>query len=224
MDLKCYFHVFDPEGFAGGGGGGTPVPVYTRILRILAERFEKDLARDRPHLVGLIIGQPDEPLIKEQIIPKLNFWHHRSANYIDLFCVGFSAQAAFDAKEFNATLRTLETNTRWRYSGGTDLILVNVTYSPASKKVTPDFTSALAMTLEMVVKVDGFERLAIFFEKVMSAARESCGVESPAQVSDAFGASLVKSAFKGLLTSLVPDGMKKEARDAFLFAVKDISK
>jgi hypothetical protein len=206
------------------GGGGSRVSVYTRILGVLRGRFENDLANNRPHLIGLIIGDPSEPLVKEQIIPKLEFWHHRSANYIDLFCVGFSAVAKFDAKEFNSTLRTLESNTDWRYSGGTDLILINVTYSAGTKEVTLDFTSALAMTLEAVVKVDGFERLSIFFEKVMNAARESCGVESPAEVSDAFGRSLLKSVFKGLLTSLLPDGMKKEARDAFLFAVKDISK
>ena len=203
--------------------GETSLPTYSEILKVLEERFEKELAKNRPHLIGLIIGQPDEPLVKE-IIPKKEFWHYRSATYIDLFFVGFSSKAQPDAKRFNSTLHSLESNTRWTYSGGTDLILLNVTYSSETKRVTPDFTSALAVPLEEVAKVKGFERIGIFFEKVMGVAKVTCGAESPSEVSDAMGGSLLKSALKGALSSLVPDGMKEEAKAAFLFPVKDISK
>lgn len=213
-------------GDVGGGGGGvdSPIPVYTRILEILAERFEKDLAKNRPHLVGLIFGKPHVKLVKEQILPDLEHLHHRSSRYIDFFTVGFSAQGAFEAMRYNNTLNAFEANTNWQPSGGTDLILINVKYDIATKKVTPDFTAALFLKLEDVEKIDGFENIGVFFEKIISASKKDCGGESPSGVSDALGVSLVKSATKGLLASLVPEGMKKETKAAFLFAVKDISK
>jgi hypothetical protein len=219
--------VYDPDGYGGGGGGGDgggKLPVYASVFEILRERFESGkIAQDRPHLVGLIIGRPSEPLVREQIIPSLEYWHHRSATYIDLFCVGFLSEV-FDAGEFARTLTTFEQNTVWKYSGGTDLLLVNVKYVPDKRQVLAEYTNSLAVTLEAVTKIGGYERLPIFFEKIMAAAKESFGGESPSAVSDAFGKSLAKSALKGLLTSLLPDGVKQDARDAFLFAVRDISK
>jgi len=218
-------NVFNPDGGDGGSGGYTPpIPVYQRILEILAERFEKELAKNRPHLIGLIFGKPYVELVEKQIRPDLEHLHHRSSSYIDFFTVGFSATGTFDAEKYNTTLRTFEANTHWQPSGGTDLILLNVQYDLATKKVTPDFTSALSVKLEDVAKVAGFENLGVFFEKVISAAKKDCGVESPSGVSDAFGASLIKSATKGLLASIVPESMKEETKAAFLFAVKDISK
>jgi hypothetical protein len=217
-------NVHDADGWSGGGGGGAALPVYDRVFEILRERFESgEITKRRSHLIGLIIGRPSEPLVQEQIIPNLSYWHHRSATFIDLFCVGFLSKE-FDGGEFNRTIAMFEANTEWKYSGGTDLILVNVAYSPAEKKVTPDYSNALAVILENVTKVEGYERLPIFFEKVMAAAKQSFGGESPSVVSNEVGKSLIISALKGLLTSLLPDGMKKEARDAFLFAVRDISK
>ncbi len=228
-EFYAKLNVFDPERGGGGGGGGggghtPPIPVYQRILEILAERFEKDLAKTRPHLVGLIFGKPYVDLVEKQIRPDLEHLHHRSSRYIDFFTVGFSAAGTFDAKKYNDTLSRFEASTNWQPSGGTDLILVNVKYDSATRKVTPDFTSALSVKLEDVAKVDGFENLGVFFEKLISAAKKDCGIESPSGVSDALGVSLIKSATKGLLASLVPEGMRNETKAAFLFAVKDISK
>lgn len=221
-------NVFSP-GSEGAGkvssvGIKQRVPVYSRIWEILADRFERDLAKNRPHLVGFIIGKAHFEVVKEHVQPELEYLHPRSAQYVDFFTIGFSATEKSDPTEYNETLNTFEANSEWRRGGGTDLILVNVVYDPATKRVTPNFAQALALSLENVKKVDGFENLAVFFERIVSAAKKDCGVESPAGVSDALGASLIKSATKGLLASVVPDGMKEETKAAFLFAVKDISK
>ena len=211
-------------GMGDGGGRTTPVPVYQRILEILAERFEKDLSKNRPHLIGIIIGKNYVDLVEKQIRPDLEHLHYRSSRYIDFFTVGFSAKGTFDAKTYNETLETLEANSNWHPSGATDLILVNVKYDLATKTVTPNFTSALSFNLEDVADLDDFKNLGVFFERIISAAKKDCGAESPAGVSDALGASLIKSATKGLLASVLPEGMKKEAKAAFIFTVKDISK
>lgn len=230
--------VFGGGGFGGGGrdgsdggsaGGGDEFPKaldYPRILALVAERFESGgIARNRPHLIGLIIGRPSEPLLAEQIIPSLGYWHHRTATSVDFFCVGFTrAEEGFDEQRFAATLRQIESKTNWTYSGGTDLILVNASYEPGSRSVELDYREALAVTLESVIKVPGYERLALFFEKVILTATNSSGVESPGAVSDALGGKLAISALKGLVTSLLPESVRQEARDAFLFAVRDVSK
>lgn len=225
--------VYEGSGFSGGGsqndGGRDESPKaldYPRILALVAERFESGgIARNRPHLIGLIIGRPSEPLLAEQIIPSLGYWHHRTATYVDFFCVGFTrAKEGFDEKRFAATLRQIESKTNWTYSGGTDLMLVNASYEPGSRSVKLDYREALAVTLENVIKVDGYERLSLFFERIIQTAKGSCGEESPGAVSDALGGKLAISALKGLVTSLLPESVRQEARDAFLFAVRDVSK
>jgi hypothetical protein len=201
------------------------LPVYDRILNLLTDQFEQGrVPKNQPHLVGLIFGQPFTPLVKEQIMPILNYWHHRSAAYIDFFCVGFSAKSEFNAEEYNHTLEAFEKNTKWERSGGTDLILVNALYSQETRRATLSFSDVLALTLEDVVKVAGYEYLGIFFEKVISAAQKANDKVSPSIVSDELGKRLGKSAFRGVVTGLLPEGAKQEALDAFLFAVKNISK
>jgi len=182
------------------------------------------LTRKHSHLVGLIIGRPSEPLVRDQIIPNLEYWHHRSAAYVDLFCFGFYPNKDFAARDFERALISLESNTRWTYGGGTELLLFNVNYSLEKWTVEPDFSTALALTLESVVNVDGYERLPIFFEKILTAAKLADRGGEAADISNSFGRELTKSALIGLLVALVPESMKKEARDAFIFAVKDISK
>src|SRR5262245_25971569 len=86
----------DTGGGGGEAGGGQPRDFfkaldYPSILALIARRFESgEIARNRPHLIGLIIGRPAEPLLAEQILPALAYWHHRTATYVDFFCVGFT--------------------------------------------------------------------------------------------------------------------------------------
>ena len=213
------------DDYGGGGGAGSdtrnasllPLP---RIYKVLKERFEiGGLDAENPHLLGLIFGRDTEPLVKSQIIPNLDYWNERSGNHMDFFCIGFSKDKSFNVSHFTKTVEAFKANTQWDYSGGTDLILLRMKYDATKKEVFLDFSDVLSLTLESVVKVEGYDRLSIFFEKFIAK-----DITSGSEASDEIGKALAKKGLKEFLLSFLPNSLKKPSRDAFLFVVKNIEK
>ena len=40
-------------------------------------------------LTGILLARPEDSLTRDEILPHLNYWNHRSADYVDFFCVGY---------------------------------------------------------------------------------------------------------------------------------------
>ena len=68
------------------------------------------------------IGLESAEVIQKQIRPNLGYWHLRSGDHFDFFCIGFPTASKFNPHTFHSTVEYLERETDWSYSGGTDLI------------------------------------------------------------------------------------------------------
>src|SRR4051812_11717863 len=112
--------IWNDSDFGGGGGGGggggssgtspKPAPIdYDAVQRILQQQFAKNPPKTGK-LIALLFGRPQVELVTQKIVPNSEYWHHRSGNSLDFFCIGFSSSPAiqWDAKKFTETLDRFE--------------------------------------------------------------------------------------------------------------------
>ena len=138
----------------------------------------------------MLFAQPKSPLARSEIVPQLEYFHHRSGDDVHFFCGGYSAydnkyrdnkpvarisgtQWYFSLSQFNTLRKRVETNTSWKYSGGTDLILVNVNNSP--DKASLDLKSAVLFPLERMKQDGVIVSVATFFEEIFRFAEDYKG-------------------------------------------------
>lgn len=136
-------------------------------------------------MIGLLFAQSGSFLAKEEIIPSLEYFHYCSDKNIHFFCGGYSAYANiyldnkpvvsingakwyFSPKEFHTLCREVERLTDWKYSGETDLILLNFDDLPQKKII--DFESAILFPLEKMIKENQISSVRSFFEQIFRFA------------------------------------------------------
>lgn len=176
-------------------------------------------------LIGLIFGQPQSNLVRDEIIPRIPYWHQRTARNIELFCVGFSSKnnQRFDSATFLSAIGWLERHSRWRYSGETDLILMNAVFSNELQTVILDYSSAVVLTLERALESKAIPSVPALVEDLVAFAEQYEGTDPSWGFSDAQGKRVSMSALKEVLLSLLPKSVRSEARKAFQFVVRDLS-
>lgn len=119
------------HGLVGGDGPrarqNVPRITLSRIRAILLKRFAdvSDVAdaAGRIRLVVLLLTRPGLPLFESEIRPNVNYWHSRSGDHLDIFCVGFAGTSReFSNRSFVQTLAGLEAMSKWRYGGESELL------------------------------------------------------------------------------------------------------
>jgi len=226
------------------------VPTYSldeviKHLRYPLERRPKKGASDARQMVGLLFARPDSPLAREEIVPSLNYFHHRSGDKIDFFCVGYGWFSppnvapdqlkvhaggpnkmgwGFSARRFDEFRRDIERKTSWRYSGGTELLLTNALLAHDSQEVVLEWNSTIRCDLDRM-KADGaIIGVHPLFEEVFRAADTASDDDPTWALSDAQGARVAGSGLKRLLLSLLPKSLGDDVRRAAHFAIADVGK
>lgn len=116
-------------------------------------------------LAGILFARPTSSLAKEEIIPNLRYFHKRSANTTHFFCGGYGAYWSdgvypdktavaciddvawyFSDIMFDQLREVIEGKTSWRYSGATDLILLNVV-AGSNSRIDLDFANTFFFPL-----------------------------------------------------------------------------
>lgn len=144
---------------------------YQTVYAHLASAFRQRYAgANAVRLVGLLFARPTSPLAAEQIVPNLDYFHHRSANHVDFFCAGYGMfweifrnsvpdmevvarvgdnDWVFSAKMFDLFRQEIESEAEgWNYGGGVELILANARYDPTTVSATIDFSQAVVVDLD----------------------------------------------------------------------------
>lgn len=195
----------------------------TEFLTKIFSSYEDPQKRVR--LVCLLIGRPTSQLVLDQLIPDLDYWHCRSGEHMDFFCIGFSSPPSeFAPESFNRAIRYLEKKTKWRYSGQTDFILANAKYYPPGQRAILDYSSAVVLTLEGAISEGVIKSVPAFFEQIIACAEKSNGYDPAWGFSDAQGQGLLMRALKRLLLTVVPEAARAEAAQAFMLAVRNIER
>ena len=194
-------------------------------------------------LAGLLFARPESRLAKDEVLPHLNYFSRVTADKFNFYCVGYHIAKpgetvivqvdgrdwAFSVDEFVKARNSLMESTKWKYSGGVDLVLCNESEQPAAsatgnRMTRFDFGTTMALRIQTLLKEDAITSFESFFEDIVDFAETNWRVDPAWDLSDRHGIKLFKEALKEGILSLLPEPIRKPARKAFLFTAKDLTK
>ena len=206
-----------------GGGGGGSAPIFdldTRLSSLLASKLSSYKFRRR--LIVLLFAHPESPIFRDQLKPKLEYWHFRSGERLDLLCLGYSGKAnSFDPELLASSVTWLQSRSGWRYSGETDLVLLNARVSPKSQTLELETQQIVSVALEQAVQESAIRSVPHIMERVFSFVDSYAGDDPAWGFSDQEGKRLASSGLKALLIACLPKALRKDARAAFHFYVRE---
>jgi hypothetical protein len=210
-----------------------PAWSYESICQKLTRAFRKERYHGNVRMVGLLFAQPGRLLVDSEIIPSLNYYHHRSGDHIDFFCAGYGIDEGddyrpvgnnwkYNACKFNDFRKKIEGMTSWEYSGQTDLILTNARYDPEMRTGYLDFRSSIVCDLETMKQVNAIQSAGEFFERIFRFAENAEGNDPTWGFGDRMCVNVAGSAFKRLILSFIPRRVGDDLNRLEQFIVRDI--
>lgn len=214
---------------------------YAQVCRELGAAFRyryPDGAVASIRMVGLLFAPEQVRLARDEIIPSLDYFHHRSGNQIDFFCAGYSRYGftpgerpvtnddppwMFSPEAYHRFQREIERLSRWRYSGEADLILMNGMRGNDDRTASLDFGSAIVCDLDRMIRDGAIQSIRRFFENVFHFSEETKAADPTWGFSDRMGAHTAGSALKRVILSLLPKGLGDDYKRAEHFAIRDVS-
>ncbi len=102
------------------------VQSYSFFLKLLSRKYGED-----ERIVCILFLDPcNDDLISGYLSHRFDYFNYRLGEQIDFFCPGYShienseTERSFSSRDFVDFIRQLEQLTSWRYSGGTNLLLL----------------------------------------------------------------------------------------------------
>lgn len=188
-------------------------------------------------MVGLLFAPAQVRLARDEIVPSLDYFHHRSGNHIDFFCAGYSHGFTpgerpvtnddppwmFSLDAYHRFQREIERLSRWRYSGEADLLLMNGMRGSDDRTASLDFSSAIVCDLDRMIRDGAIHSVRRFFEDVFRFAEGAKTPDPTWGFSDTMGARTAGSALKQVILSLLPKDLGNDYKRAEHFAIRDVS-
>lgn len=206
-------------------------------LRSIEDRVTE---QQNSKLIGILFCHPQSRLAKEEILGHLPFFHLRSGGAIDFFCAGYGAYwppehhtdqevaARINAEEwlfsnnaFLQVIKELESESQWRYSGETELLLLPT--APNSNRTPLRFESAIVCNLEAMSKDEAFTSVRSFFNKIFKYAEDRTATDPTWGFSDSQGLEVAGDLLKSTILSLLPSKVKAAYKQASHYAVRNIA-
>ncbi|MFY4822382.1 hypothetical protein ACOTVO_06425 [Aliarcobacter butzleri] len=187
-------------------------------------------------IVGILFCQPSIKFVKDEILPSLDYLHHRSGDNINFFCCGYGAywppenenvvitidgvNWSFDNKSFISIIEEFEQSTKWKYSGETELLLLDIIPSTNNKL---NIKNAIVCNLELMYKDKAFTSSRAFFENLIRYFTNSEN-KSLLAYSDVKGISQGLEFLKNSILDNLPFNLKDLYNSTKSYAIKDIKK
>lgn len=143
-------------------------------------RFFQTVPASNPctRIVGLVFCQLNSQIGREEILPSIDYFNFRSGNNVNFYFLGYHRSTGpdkawgFDAADFNECRKGMEASSKWRYSGGTDLILANVKFDAATGFASANLASIECFTFEVLKHAGVLPNVGMFFEKIFQFCEE----------------------------------------------------
>ncbi|USR92521.1 hypothetical protein NEA10_07335 [Phormidium yuhuli AB48] len=204
-----------------------------KLEHVLAHRQRKDGAA-----CCIVLAPPFSKIGKDEVIPRIGYLDNRSAHYIHFYCAGYGGYWhpscipdmqdigkvkyenktmipwAFSQKLFGEFVSQLESATTWRYSGNTELILLDPQV---------DFSNALVLDLDAMIRDGGIQHSAKLFEAIIRYCREYGRNLSAYHFSDLQGTREAGKATLEALLTLLPKPVQGLWQRGHHYAIKDIA-
>lgn len=99
------------------------VKTYTKFLQRLKNKYGSE-----ERVVCLLIIDPtNDDVVGQYFYHRFDYFHFRTGKHIDFFCPGFdydNTKREFNVHDFVGFIHQIESITKWRYYGGTNLLLM----------------------------------------------------------------------------------------------------
>lgn len=207
-----------------------PAISYSGIIDFLANKYHETRPIEHRYcMIGILFIRPGSN-IHRQLNQELEYYHHRSGEYFDLFVAGYETEpwetngnkTEFSSKLFNNIVTEFESVSQWKYSGGSELMLTNVKLL-SRDTVSLDFSSSILINLDDLVDNKGFRDIGYFFEHLFEWSRYTKRKEvwsfSDHYIKERFPKEMLR-----LFMRWLPLSLEKDIREIASFAVKNIGK
>lgn len=221
---------------------GFSVHAWFDLNRIAAEEekcFSRLAKKKQARLVALLFCRPELALMKSDIVPSLPYFHRRSGNNTAFYFAGFyefipvdkerqngpyefdgpnGTHWLFDAEQFNHLREQVEKSTRWRYSGGCDMLLVN-----SRRTGGLDFTTAVVLRLDKIGELIATPTIGQLFEAIFQYAERQDDINPTWGLSDFLGIKTAKSGLWDVIIGLLPEPFRNSIRASRNLVVQNIA-
>jgi hypothetical protein len=199
-------------------------------------------------MVGILFAPAKSPLVVQEILPRINDYHHMSGNNVDFFCCGYGAywpddqdievvaevgedtpwerrivKWQYSSKIFTDIVKQFKKMTTWKYSGEVDLILANARYDDAQDTAYVDLSSSIVLKLDEMRKDCLIQSVGTLFQEIFDYAENESGEDDTWGFSDSKGIKVLWQALESVVLKLLPVPARQLWRKGKHFAVIDVS-
>lgn len=192
----------------------------------------------RHSLVAVLFCNPNTAFCKNEILGSLNYLHHRSKHYVNIFCCGYGAYwptekypdrrvvSNIDGAEWSYSDKSLvdaveefEARTKWKFSGENELLILDV--SPSRDESELRINDSIVCNLEKMSRDKAFTSVRAFLESLIRYVSSDTAANAW-DFSDRQGSQAGKNLLKETVLSLLPTSLQEAYRKAEDYAVRRI--
>ena len=196
----------------------TPLTSTETLQQILRKLVCKRMLQDPPPSdvllmrfpVGLFFARDREANgIRDEIASSFDYWNKDSGEYFDMFFPGWyflDRKLQFNQDRFQEHRSEIEGLSKWRYSGETDILIVNFDYDIETHQAHFDFTEGIVLLVEEMIRKQQTGSLATLLALINNQAHKHSdrdGDNAVWKISDSMGLLRGRQSFWDALKKFV---------------------
>lgn len=183
--------------------------------------------------LGILVGNPNCDFVRNNILNKISEYHHTSNTGIDFYFPGYGAywgstvpdsvnvcnidgvQWSFSSQKFVEFIEKIEENSKWEYSGETELIIINY------RDGELDFSETLVFWLDRMVKEGIIYSPSNFFRSIFKLFKQN---NSITKTSDIFALRKIGTSIIEIIKNKLPGNIGKIYDESKYFCTRNLKK
>ncbi len=160
-----------------------------------------------------------------EAMKSLDYWDLDSDHFLDMVFLGWEdgldgSPPSFDAKDFLAAKNSIEKQSKWKYSGESDILMLNYVYDGTD--VALDFSETITLRVEEMLRNKTVSSLDKLIHDLIEAAKSTPNA-TVWKISDKIGIQLGRKALWDTITSTFFGKLNKVYKSFRPFAVCNLS-
>jgi hypothetical protein len=176
-----------PDLYGGGGGGrgrNSGEHLRRRMLKLIRSRVQRTTPPANAQKVRFPIGiffarsrgTGEASDIREEMVSSFEYWSKDSGENFDMFFPGWYFQKEtlrFNLGRFIEYREEIERKSKWRYSGETDLLILNCDYNLQTREARLGFDEVIILQVEAMIRDKRIGSLPALLSVIHNAAKAS---------------------------------------------------
>lgn len=140
----------------------------------------------------------------KQFIERVDYYDHRSGPFLDIFRVGYTKhkKRRFDVEKFAKTIGEIEQQTKWKYSGGTDILFLCQKINLMRPEFELDFSPSINLCIEECIERKLILSRSELLERAIRRGRDNRGSDLLSALASSIQINGLKAGFMSWLAKL----------------------